>query len=265
MTSLHSHRQSAVKRKAKVMWWLLLASVIAVAVIISWNANIGIENQAGSGFSRPYSATAETSGSNSVKTIEKTNESDILVTPTVIDLRDGMLSVSLDGMPVQQLVAELTGLTGIEILFIGDHPDASVHMQFNDVPLEKALRLLLSEAGTIFVYADHDEENMSDRQLTRIFLLPEGDSGHINNAMNEVVQTSAAVSTQASAIDQLDQQTLSMNDRLTQQIQNSISQTQTGTELDPAINDIITEQALEELTEMLGAQIPGTGQAPVNP
>lgn len=231
-----------------MMRWLLLASVIVVAVMLGSNVNIGIESDAGPGIFRP-DAPSSVENDTASTTVNQTSGA---INPAFIDIRDGMLSVSINGMSMQRLAQEISDRTGIEILFIGDHPEIVVHIAFSDIPLEKGLHLLLSEAGTIFIYSDTNKNGPGGRILTRIFLLPEGESGHLNSDITEAVNTGAEASAH---------QAYNMTENLSEQILHSVPQSHIEDSPDIFVNDNTAQEALEELSEMIGEQLLGSEQA----
>lgn len=249
-TAMYSDGRLATNRLLRLL--LLLSSVIAVGMMTSWNADTHAEHGVGPGDSRSYPPLAVNADAGAVAVYETI----AMPAPSAIDFHDGKLSVSLDGMPLHQVIAELSRQTGIEIRFIDEHPAASVRMQFSDFALEKGLHLLLSDANAIFVYADTDGDKYNFRQLTKIFLLPKGVMGNSNNETIEIIDVASGISMQMSSeFESVDQQAQKMRDWITMKIQSSIPKTYKEVSTDSAITDIITRQTLGELTENIRKRI----------
>ena len=115
---------------------------------------------------------------------------------STIELNDGKLSVSLKGIPLHRVITEVSRQTGIDIQFIGERPSSKVNRQFDDSPVENSLRLLLRDVNTIFVYADTVEGESSGGQLTKVFILPEGENGNLNDGIKQLVETLPGISEQ---------------------------------------------------------------------
>lgn len=251
-TAMYSDGWLATNRLLRLLPWLLLSSVIAVGVMTSWNTDTRAEDGVGLGDSRSYPHLAVNADAGAVAVYETI----AIPAPSVIDFHNGKLSVSLDGMPLHQVIAELSRQTGIEIRLIDEHPAASVRIQFSDFTLEKGLHLLLSDANTIFVYADTGADKYPFRQLTKIFLLPKGVMGNANNETIEIIDVASGISKQMSSeLESVDQQAQKMRDLVAEKIQNSIPKTYKEGNTDFAMTEIITRQTLDELTENIRKRI----------
>jgi len=228
--------QLAKKSSLKLPCWLLPASVIAVIMLSGCNADTRDEQEVGSGNSRPYSSIAVNADTAAV-----VGETATMSTSSSIDFNHGRLSVSLHAMPLHRVITEVSRQTGIDIQFIGEHPAATVDMQFSDSLPEPALRRLLGETNSIFLYADTDAGGNLGGQLTKVLILPQGETSHVNNGMTEVVDTLSVIS---------------------EQIQNSIPRSYQDVNTNFSINDTLTDQSLDELAETLRKRISSIGQAP---
>ena len=223
------------KSLLKFLRWMLPISVITVVLMSGCNADTPDEHDAGSGNSRPYPSIR-------VNADAGTNVDEVaaLSTASAIGFNDGKLSVSLDAIPLQQVLTEVSRLTGIDIQLIGEHSASTVNVQFSDSPLEKGLRRLLIDVNTIFVYADKGESPNHDGQLIKVLILPQGENSNVNVGMINVVESLSGLS---------------------QQIQNSIPLSYQDENANILMNDPLTGQALGELAETLGNKISSLGQA----
>ena len=158
-----------------------------------------------------------------------------------IDFNNGKLSVSCKGMPLSQVIREVSRQSGIEIQFIGEHPSSTVNIHLTDTLLEKSLRLLLREENTVFIYADKEKDGIYGRQLTKVFILPEGENVNVNSGIVKVTETLSGVS---------------------QQIQDSIPQTYKDSNEHSSMNNPLIESAIYELSETLSERISNLGQTP---
>ena len=156
-----------------------------------------------------------------------------------IDFNNGKISVSCKGMPLSQVIREVSRQSGIDIQFIGEHPSSTVNIHFSDSLLEKGLRLLLREENTVFIYADKDKDGVYGRQLTKVLILPEGEDSNVNNGIVKVIETLSGIS---------------------QQIQNSIPQSYKDSNAYYSMNNPLTDQSLYDLSETLSKQILNAGQ-----
>ena len=192
--------------------------------------------EVGSGNSRPYSSIAVNADTDAV-----VGETATISTASSIDFNHGKLSVSLHAMPLHQVITEVARQTGIDIQFIGEHPVTTVDMQFSDSLPEPGLRRLLGETNSIFLYADTDAGGNPGGQLTKVLILPQGETRHVNNGMTEVVDTLSVIS---------------------EQIQNSIPRSYQEVNTSFTINDTLTDQSLKERTETLRKRRASIGQTP---
>lgn len=249
---MYSNGQLATKRLLRLLRWLLLSSVIAVVMMTSWNADIRAEHGVGPGDFQSHPPLAFKADAGVIEVREATAMS----APSAIVFHDGKLSVSLDGMPLHQVIAELSRQTGIEIRLIDEHPATTLRIQFSDFALERGLRLLLSDMNTIFVYADTGGDEYPFRQLTKIFLLPKGMVGNANNETVEIIDVASGVSMQMSSeLGPIDQQAQKIRDWLAREIQYAIPQTYKEVNTNSAMTDIITRQTLDKLTEDIRKRI----------
>jgi hypothetical protein len=149
-----------------------------------------------------------------------------------IDFNNGKLSVSCNGMPLSQVIKEVSRQSGIDIQFTGEYPTSTVNIHFSDSLLEKGLRLLLREENFIFIYADTDGVNVG--QLTKVFVLPEGENDNVNNGIVNVIERLSGIS---------------------QQIQDSIPQSYKDSNAHSSINNPLIGPAIYQLSETLSEQI----------
>jgi len=233
---MHGDGQLANKSSLKLSCWLLPASVIAVIMLSGCNAETRDEQDVGSGKSRPYSSIAVNADTSAV-----VGETVTISTASTIDFNHGKLSVSLNAMPLHQVIVEISRQTGIDFQFMGEHPASIINMQFSNTPVEKGLRLLLSEADTIIVYADTNGDGNHGVQITKVFILPEGEDRNDNNGMTEIVDSLSVISGQ---------------------FQNLIPRSYQDVNAGFSMNDTLTDQALSELTETLSKRISRLGQVP---
>jgi len=228
--------QPATKRSLKFLCWLLPASLIAVIMLSGCHADTRDEQEVGSGKSRPYSSSAVNADTDTV-----VGETATISAVSSIDFNHGKLSVSLKAMPLQQVITEVSRQTGIDIQFIGEHPAATVDMQFSDSLPEPGLRRLLGETNSIFLYADTDAGGSHGGQLTKVLILPQGENVSANEAMINLVDNLSGIS---------------------EQIQNSFPRSNQEVNTSFSINDSLTGQSLDELTEILRKRISSIGLAP---
>ena len=159
MNSMASRKHPVTKPILKFLRCLLPASMVAVVLMSGSNADTGTV----------------------------VGETGVIPIASTIDFNNGKLSVSLNGMPLSQALREVSRQSGINIQFIGEHPSSQVNINFSDFVLEKGLRLLLREENTIFIYANQDGDY--GRQLTKVFILPEGENGNFNDGIKQLVET----------------------------------------------------------------------------
>ena len=160
---------------------------------------------------------------------------------TAIEFNNGKLSVSLDGIPLRQVIKELSRQTGIDIQIVGKHPAYTVNMRFIDSPADKGLRLLFQDVNTIFVYADADDSGVHGRQPDKVFVLPKGENNNVHIGMVKVIETLS---------------------RITPQIEDSIPQSQINANINPQMIETVTEQAISELSETLANRIINASRTP---
>ncbi len=233
---MHGDGQLATKCSLKLPCWLLPASLIAVTILSGCNAETRDEQDVGSGKSRPYSSIAVNADTSAV-----VGETVTISAASTIDFNHGKLSVSLNAMPLHQVIREVSRQSGIYIQFIGEHPVTTVDMQFSDSLPEPGLRRLLGETNSIFLYADTAAVGDHGRQLTKVFILPEGENSNVNNGIDKVMETLSGIS---------------------QQIQNSIHQPYKDSNAYSSTNNPLIDQALYELSETLSERILNSGQTP---
>ena len=211
MNNMAIKKHLVTKPILKFLRRLLPASMVAVVLMSGSNADIGTV----------------------------VGETGVIPIASSIVFNNGKLSVSLNGMPLSQVLREVSRQSGITIQFIGEHPSSQVNIHFSDSVLEKGLRLLLREENTIFIYADQDGDY--GRQLTKVFILPEGENGDANNGMVKVIESLSGIS---------------------QQIQNAIPQSYKDSSEYPSMYNPLIDQSLYELSETLSEQILNAGQTP---
>ena len=236
MNGMCGDGQLATKRRIKFLHWLLPASVIAVIMMSGCNADTRDEQDVGSGTPRPYSSIAVNTDSGAI-----VDETASISIASAVDFNDGKLSVSLMNMPMHHVIKEISRQTGIDFQFMGEHPAFIVNMQFSSTPVEKGLRLLLSEVDTIIVYADTNGDGNHGVQIIKVFILPEGENRNDNNGMTEIVDSLSVIS---------------------EQFQNLIPRSYQDVNAGFSMNDTLTDQALSELTETLSERILNSGQTP---
>ena len=233
---MHGDGQLTKRSNLKLSCWLLPASLIAVIMLSGCNAETRDEQDVGSGKSRSYSSIAVNAG-----TAVVVGETAAISTASTIDFNDGKLSVSLNAMPLHQVLTEVSHQTGIDIQFIGEHPVSTVDMQFSDSLLELGLRRLLGETNAMFLYADTDAGGNHGRQLTKVLILPQGENSNVNEGAINFVDTLSGIS---------------------EQFRSSIPRSYQDVNANFPINDTLTDQSLDELAETLRKRMSSIGPAP---
>ena len=119
-----------------------------------------------------------------------------------VDFEQGRLSVSAEDESLPRLSAEISRKTGVQIHLIEEYSDLTVSAEIDRYPLDSALRLLLKDVNTIFVYRDPDERKDGPTRLADILLLPPGseDSDPGSSGMNLAPVARAAEKIQASLL-----------------------------------------------------------------
>jgi len=216
--------------------WMLLLSLITAAMMPGCSVDTPDDRGSGSGIPPPYPAI-EGDADAGMNVAGDT----MISTASFIKFNDGSLSVSLDAIPLQLVTTEVSRQTGIDIQFIGEHPASTVNVHFSNRLLEQGLRRLLSDANTIFVYADNGKRANDDGQLIKVLILPEGESSDVNVGMTNIVESLSGLS---------------------EQIQNSIPWSTRDKNAGFSMNDSFADQTLVELAGSLGKEISSLGQEP---
>ena len=267
MRDMCAKLQPVIKCNMKWLRWLLPASFTALFMLSGCDTNTRDEQQVGSGNSRPYSSPAA-----EADTAEVVVEIGIISTASKIEFNNGNLSVSLNAMPLDQVMAEISQQSGVEISFIGKHPASLVDMQFSDSRLEPGLRRLLGKTNSIFLYADSEMNSEMNseldsemtgnqgKQLATVLILPKGENGSVSDVTVSAADTLAGLSAQIqnsiplSGVSEQIQNSITLSG-ISEQIQISIPLSSQPVNTPPAINDTFTDQSLQELVESLRQQI----------
>jgi hypothetical protein len=88
-------------------------------------------------------------------------------------LRDGRLSVRLEGVPLPRVLLELKRQTGIESEFLGATPAGVIWQTFSDLPLEDALlRLLVGHSYALYSAAAGHGIAAATPESLRLLIFP---------------------------------------------------------------------------------------------
>jgi hypothetical protein len=90
-----------------------------------------------------------------------------------IELRGNLLSVRLHNIPWEAVLKEIQHHTGI-ILDVQGRIAGTLTQEFEDLPLEKGLRILFRETNFALFYVVSTTEGAAAAALTRIWLFPKG-------------------------------------------------------------------------------------------
>lgn len=77
--------------------------------------------------------------------------------PGTLSLHDGRLTANLNAAPLRQVMEEIGNLSGAEIVWLQRNIGGMVSADFSDVPLTRALRLLLGEKNFLLFYSSEKE------------------------------------------------------------------------------------------------------------
>jgi hypothetical protein len=89
----------------------------------------------------------------------------------VIDLRGGLLSVSVRNIPWEAVLKQIERQTGI-IIDVKGALSGTLTQEFQGLPLEKGLRRLFRDANVLFFYAKETKDHAAPEALVRVLLLP---------------------------------------------------------------------------------------------
>ena len=78
--------------------------------------------------------------------------------PGMLKLHEGKLTANLNAAPLRQVMEEIGNLSGAEIVWLQRNIGGMVTADFSDVPLTRALRLLLGEKNFLLFYSSEGEE-----------------------------------------------------------------------------------------------------------
>lgn len=207
---------------------LLRAASIGAAMLTGGNVFAGDGDADGPGSFRPDTLRAANGGT------EPLGEAAAIPGAPSVVFDRGKLSVALENVPLRRAAAELSRHTGIEIRFVGQAPAVSVDRQFSGYPVEKALRLLLNDVNTVFVYADPGEHSDSKGRITRIFILPKGAPGDAGRGTTDLADTLTGVA-----------------ERIRGSMPRSPAAAQPGTSTNATHADEALDAVAEQLREML--------------
>jgi hypothetical protein len=75
--------------------------------------------------------------------------------PGTLTLRDGKVTAYLKAVPLDQVMTEVSRLSGVQVVWVDDTSrNKSVSVGFTDLPLLRALERLLGETNFVLFYAD---------------------------------------------------------------------------------------------------------------
>lgn len=78
--------------------------------------------------------------------------------PGTLVLHEGKLTAKLRAVPLKQVMQEIGDLSGAEIVWLQQNGTGTVSVDFSNVPLARALRLILSEKNFLLFYSSVDGE-----------------------------------------------------------------------------------------------------------
>jgi hypothetical protein len=104
--------------------------------------------------------------------------------PYDIRIKDNLMSVQLQNIPLQKVFEEIASRTWIKTVIYAS-PQDLLAAHFNDLPLEKGIRRLTGKYNSMFIYGPEKDKNGKPK-LSKIIILPKnfkGASGARNPAV----------------------------------------------------------------------------------
>jgi hypothetical protein len=78
--------------------------------------------------------------------------------PGALALQEGKLTAKLNAVPLKRVMQEIGSLSGAEIIWLQPDGAGPVSVDFSNVPLARALRLILGEKNFLLFYSSADDE-----------------------------------------------------------------------------------------------------------
>lgn len=101
--------------------------------------------------------------------------------PPLIEVRDDLLTLELQGIPWAIVLKELQQQTGLTFRVQG-RLNGTVTESFHSLPLEEGLQRLLHDADLIFLYVEAKEGQGARSRLSQVWVLPKGQGGQVDTA-----------------------------------------------------------------------------------